>query len=159
MVSGYGMIQLNDIIFDFLRNPHDGFHSKLSDRKCQSLSCVELFVTPWTVDYQSSLSMEFSRQEYWNGLPFLSPGDLPDLGVQPWSPALQQILLHSCRFFYCLSYQGYHSSYTQFIIPSVVYQGQLYSTSLSHGLFVVFFIITILRGVRLHLLWFLFQLP
>ena len=124
------MIQLNDMIFDFLRKPHDDFHSKLSDMKCQSLSCVELFVTPWTVDCQSSLSMEFSRQEYWSGLPFPSVGDLPDLGVKPWSLALQQILLHSCRFFYCLSHQGCHSSYTQFIIPSVVYQGQLYSTSL-----------------------------
>ena len=45
--------------------------------KCQSLSHVQLFVTPWTVAHQVSLSMEFSRQECWGGLPFPSPGDLP----------------------------------------------------------------------------------
>ena len=44
---------------------------------------------PWTVAYQASLSMGFSRQEYWNGLPFPSPGDLPDPGIEPRSPALQ----------------------------------------------------------------------
>ena len=46
-------------------------------------------MTPWTVDYQASLSMEFSRQEYWSGLPLPSPGDLPNPGVEPRSPALQ----------------------------------------------------------------------
>ena len=46
-------------------------------------------VTPWTVDCQAHLSMEFSRQEYWSELPFPSPGDLPDLGIEPESPALQ----------------------------------------------------------------------
>ena len=54
-----------------------------------SLSCVQLFVTPWTVAYQASLSMEFSRQEYQSGLPFPSPGDLPDPGIEPRSPELQ----------------------------------------------------------------------
>ena len=44
---------------------------------------------PWTVDRQASLSMGFSRQEYWSGLPCLPPGDLPDLGIKPLSPALQ----------------------------------------------------------------------
>ena len=52
------------------------------------LSHVQLFVTPWTVAYQASLSTGFSRQEYWNGLPFPSPGDLPDLGTEPRSLAL-----------------------------------------------------------------------
>ena len=47
------------------------------------------FVTPWTVARQAPLSMEFSRQEYWSGLPFPFPGDLPDLGVEPASPTLQ----------------------------------------------------------------------
>ena len=47
------------------------------------------FVTPWTVAYQASLSMEFFRQEYWSGLPFPSPGDLPDPGIKPRSPTLQ----------------------------------------------------------------------
>ena len=45
--------------------------------------------TPWTVACQAPLSMEFSRQEYWSGLPFPSPGDLPDPGIVPGSPALQ----------------------------------------------------------------------
>ena len=45
--------------------------------------------TPWTVAYQAPQSMEFSRQEYWSGLPFPSPGDLPDTEIEPRSPALQ----------------------------------------------------------------------
>ena len=53
------------------------------------LSRVQLFVAPWTVDCQAPLSMEFSRQEYWSGLPFPSPEDLPDPGIEPGSPALQ----------------------------------------------------------------------
>ena len=54
-----------------------------------SLSCVQLFVTSWTVAHQAPLSMEFFRQEYKNGLPFPSPGDLPDPGIEPRSPTLQ----------------------------------------------------------------------
>ena len=50
---------------------------------------VQLFLTPWTVACQAPLSMGFSRQEYWSGLPFPSPGDLPDLGIEPVSPELQ----------------------------------------------------------------------
>ena len=50
---------------------------------------VQLFVTPWTVAHQAPPSMEFSRQEYWGGLPFPSPGDLPNPGIEPGSPALQ----------------------------------------------------------------------
>ena len=46
-------------------------------------------LTPWTLAHQAPLSMEFSRQEYWSGLPFPSPEDLPDPGIKPWSPALQ----------------------------------------------------------------------
>ena len=57
--------------------------------KVKSLSRVRLFATPWTVAYQAPPSMGFSRQEYWNGLPFPSPGDLPDPGIEPRSPALQ----------------------------------------------------------------------
>ena len=49
---------------------------------------VLLFVTPWTVAHQSLLSIGFSRQEYWSGLPFPSPGDLPDPGIKPTSPVL-----------------------------------------------------------------------
>ena len=55
----------------------------------KSLSHVQLFAFPWTVAHQAPLSMEFFRQEYWNGLPFPSPGDLPDPGIEPGSPALQ----------------------------------------------------------------------
>ena len=47
------------------------------------------FATPWTVACQAPLSMRFSRQEYWSGLPFPSPGDLPDPGIRPVSPALK----------------------------------------------------------------------
>ena len=54
-----------------------------------SLNDVWLFVTPWTVDPQSPLFMEFSRQEYWSGLPFSSPGDLPNPRIEPGCPALQ----------------------------------------------------------------------
>ena len=46
------------------------------------------FATPWTIAYQALLSMEFSKQEYWNGLPFPPPGDLPDPGIKPASPAV-----------------------------------------------------------------------
>ena len=63
--------------------------------KVKSLSRVRLFVTTWTVAYQAPPSMEFSRQEYWSGLPFPSPGDLPDPGIEPGSPALQADALPS----------------------------------------------------------------
>ena len=53
------------------------------------LSHVWLFVTPWTVARQTPLSMGFTRQEYWSGLPCPSPGDLPDPGIEPGSSALQ----------------------------------------------------------------------
>ena len=54
----------------------------------KSLSCVQLFATPWTVAYYAPLSMGFSRQDYWSGSPFPSPEDLPDPGIEPRSPAL-----------------------------------------------------------------------
>ena len=57
--------------------------------KVKSLIRVRLFATPWTVAYKAPLSMGFSRQEYWSGLPFPSPGDLPDPGIESRSPALQ----------------------------------------------------------------------
>ena len=63
--------------------------------KVKSLSRVRLFATPWTVAYQASPSMRFSRQEYWSGLPFPSPGDLPDPGIEPRSPALEADALTS----------------------------------------------------------------
>ena len=63
--------------------------------KVKSVSRVQLFVTPWTVAYQAPPSMGFSRQEYWSGLLFPSPGDLPNLGIEPGSPALQADALPS----------------------------------------------------------------
>ena len=63
--------------------------------KVKLLSRVQLFATPWTVAYQAPLSMGFSRQECWSGLPFPSPGDLPDPGIEPGSPALQADVLPS----------------------------------------------------------------
>ena len=61
----------------------------------KSLSRVQLFGTPWTVARQAPLSMGFSRQESWSGLPFPSPGDLPNPGIEPGSPALQADALSS----------------------------------------------------------------
>ena len=58
-------------------------------------SRARLFVIPWTVAYQAPLSMGFSRQEYWSGLPFPSPRDLPNQGMEPGSPALQADTLPS----------------------------------------------------------------
>ena len=63
--------------------------------KVKSLCCVRLFVTPWTVAIQASWSMGFSRQEYQIGLPFPSPGDLLDPGIEHGSPALQADALPS----------------------------------------------------------------
>ena len=60
-----------------------GFRSEV-----KSLSRVRLFATPWTVAHQAPPSMGFSRHEYWSGLPFLSPGDLPDPEIEPRSPPL-----------------------------------------------------------------------
>ena len=57
--------------------------------KVKLLSRVRLFATPRTVAYQAPPSMGFSRQEYWSGLPFPSPGDLPDPVIELGSPALQ----------------------------------------------------------------------
>ena len=53
----------------------------------QSLSCIRLFATPWTVAHPAPLSMEFSRQEYWNMLPSPTPADLPNSGMEPLSLA------------------------------------------------------------------------
>ena len=55
-------------------------------KKVKSLSRVQLFATPWTVAHQAPPPMGFSRQEYWSGLPFPSPGDLPDPEIKPGSP-------------------------------------------------------------------------
>ena len=59
-------------------------------KKCGGLvvkSCLTL-VTPWSIAHQAPLSMRFLKKEYWSGLPFPSPGDLPEPGIEPWSPSL-----------------------------------------------------------------------
>ena len=55
---------------------------------CEVVQLCPTLVTPWTVAYQAPLSMGFSRQEYWSGVPFPSPGDLPNPGIEPSSPTL-----------------------------------------------------------------------
>ena len=60
------------------------------------LSHVQLFVTPYTVAWQAPLSMGFPREEYWSGLPFPSPGDLPHPGIEPASPKLAGKLFNQC---------------------------------------------------------------
>ena len=68
------------------------FQTRFMDKYCKvkvkSLSHVQLFVTPWTVSYRAPPSMGFSRQEYLSGLPFPSPEDLPNPGIEPRSPVL-----------------------------------------------------------------------
>ena len=63
--------------------------------KVKSISRVHLFVTPWTIAYQVPLPLGFSRQEYWIGLPFPSPADLPNPGIKLGFPALQTDALPS----------------------------------------------------------------
>ena len=75
----------------------------------QSLSRVRLFVTLWTIDHQAPLSMAFSRQEYWSGLPFPPPGDLPSPGIQPRSPASPALQADSLP----LSYHGSVGKHTE----------------------------------------------
>ena len=70
------------------------------------LSGVRLFATPWTVACQVTPSMGFSRQEYWSGLSFPSPGDLPGPGVEPMSPALQVDSLPLSHHGICLTYSS-----------------------------------------------------
>ena len=79
----------------------------LRSEKAKSLSRVQFFATPWTVAYQAPPSMIFSMQEYWSGLPFPSPGDLPNPGIKPGFPALEADTLTSeppgnCGLFSCL---------------------------------------------------------
>ena len=77
-----------------IRNPNLARNNK-AHITFSIISCVRLFVTPWTVAYQAPLSMGFSRQECWSGLPFPSPGDLPNPGIELSSPALQADALPS----------------------------------------------------------------
>ena len=64
------------------------YHITVTEHNVKLLSRVQLFATPWTVAYQAPLSMGFSRQLYWSGLPFPSPRDLPNPDIEPGSPML-----------------------------------------------------------------------
>ena len=95
--------------------------------KVKSLSCVWLFATPWTVAHKAPLSMEFSRQEYWSGLPFPSPGDLLSPGIEPRAFALQADALpseppgkHLCR----------EQGYSLVVVPGLSSTG---SVAVAHG--------------------------
>ena len=83
---------------DLSENIHSNFVEN-SLKMLSRFSCVWLFGTPWTVAHQALLSMGFSRQEYWSGLPFPSPGDLLDTGMEPMSlmsPALAGGFFTTC---------------------------------------------------------------
>ena len=69
---------------------HRNYGSPEKSVLTNTLSHVQLFATPWTVAHQAPQSMEFSRHEYWSGLPFPSPGDLHDPGIKLMSSALQE---------------------------------------------------------------------
>ena len=86
-----------DIMCSYIGRTHVVKMTKLHKVKVKVnfLSLVRLLATPWTAAYQAPQSMEFSRQEYWSGFPFPSPGDLPNLGIEPGSPALQADTLPS----------------------------------------------------------------
>ena len=77
-------------------------------KKVKLLSRVLLFGIPWTAAYQVPPSMGFSRQEYWSGLPFPSPGDLPDPGIEPGSPTLQADTLPSEPLCWGLFFKKYY---------------------------------------------------
>ena len=79
----------------FLDQPLAGHRQLYESEKWKVAQLCPTLVTLWTVAYQASLSMGFSWQEYWSGLPFPSPGDLPNPGIEPRSPALQTDVLPS----------------------------------------------------------------
>ena len=77
---------------------------------CCRFARVQLFTTSWTVAHQAPLSMGFSRQEYWSGLPCPPPGDLPDPEIEPGSPAAPALQVDSLL----LSHQGSHWHLTSY---------------------------------------------
>ena len=88
---------------------------------------------------RKALSMEFSRQEYWSGLPFLSPGDLPDSGIEPRSPTLQAVsytassLLHCRQILYGLSHQGSPIAINAYLIIRVQVIYMFLPKTISHA--------------------------
>ena len=91
--------------------PPEAITTLLISYGAQSLSCVQFFAAPWTVAHQVPLSMEFSSQKYWNGLPFATPGDLPKAGIEPSSPSLSGRFLPLCHLGSQVKLQVY-SGYT-----------------------------------------------
>ena len=85
----------------------------------QSLSHAQLFASPWTATHQVSLSMEFSRQEYWSGQPFPSSEDLPDPGIEPRSPLHRWNLYH-------LSHQGSYAHVYIHNAKRIIYSRRVY---------------------------------
>ena len=83
----------------------------------KSLSCVWLFATPWTVAHKAPLSMGFFRQEYWSGLPFPSPWDLPNPGIEPRSLALKAdtFVWASREVFYTYQYEATKSKFSNLL--------------------------------------------
>ena len=90
---------------------------------CMSPSGISDSVTPWTVACQAPLSMEFSRQEYWSGLPFPSTGDLPNPGIDPGSLALQVYSLQSLKFFTILYNADLKTNKTQVFLQQRFFLG------------------------------------
>ena len=107
---------------------------------CQSLSHVALFVNPWTVAHQVPLSMAFARQEYWSGLPFPSPGDLPDPGIERGSPELQadslpseppiQISIQICQLVYIYTHTHTHTHICVYIYIDHIFTYTTYTNML-----------------------------
>ena len=94
---------------------------------CAPLSLVRLFATSWTVAFQAPLSMEFPRQEYWSGLLFPPPGDLPDPGIKPY--LLQ--LLHFRWILYCWATREASPLVHVFVFIPVTYYFDCYSFVIS----------------------------
>ena len=98
--------------FDILL-PKFPFFMSLDQDQVKLFRRVRLFVTPWTVAYHAPPSTGFSRQEYWSGLPFPSPEDLPDPGIEPRSPALQADALPSEPLTIIETYNNKYKKYCQ----------------------------------------------
>ena len=91
------------------------------------LSHVQLFATPWTIARQAPMSMEFSRQEYWSGLPFPTPGDLPNLGINPTS--LSSSVLAGWFFISCTTLEAPSCIDTESTLFIFLVQGHLFCFS------------------------------
>ena len=136
----------------------------------ESLNCVRLFVTPWTVDHQAPLSMGFYRQEYWSGLPIPSPGALPNPGIEPASPAPagrffttelpgkpQQIYIQLCNHHNQVSTPSHHkvSCVPLQWTPPLLHLQDPPATDSFSGLLVLPFLDCRINGI-IHCIWSLF---